>query len=202
MTIAAPIGERQIVGGVSLAAAAAACAVIEKTLHPDRTDRSSDAIQIRWPNDLLIGGRKVGGVLGEVIWTGDRQTLLLGVGINVNNPIDTDAHALRTPAASLAGFAGQAVDLRRFVDTMSTAVADSIEQFLDDGLTDQARAQIDARLADIGQRVRLEGGPGPVVGVLVGVGPGGSLVIEIDGVHRSFVSGELSCRGLGQTPAD
>jgi len=58
------------------------------------------AVQLKWPNDLLIDGRKVGGVLVEAQWTAARlEALVIGVGLNVRNVPPTDA---RWPAVRLA----------------------------------------------------------------------------------------------------
>lgn len=61
-----------------------------------------DGLQVKWPNDLLIGGRKIGGILCEARWNGDRLTwIAIGVGINVTNSLP---EALRSSAAALAEF--------------------------------------------------------------------------------------------------
>ncbi|MBZ0171271.1 MAG: hypothetical protein K8E66_02725, partial [Phycisphaerales bacterium] len=86
------------------------------------------------------------------------------------------------------------------VRRLSAALTGEIGRYIDEGLTDEIRSRIDARLADRGERVRLAGGSEPIEGVLVGVGPDGALVLEIGGERRSFVSGEMSCRGLGDGP--
>lgn len=57
-------------------------------------------LQLKWPNDLLVSGRKVGGVLCETQWNGAvPSALVIGIGINVCNAAPDDA---RWPAASLA----------------------------------------------------------------------------------------------------
>lgn len=59
-------------------------------------------VQVKWPNDLLIDGRKVGGILCEARWSGDRLAwIAIGVGINVANVLPD---ALRGSAAALGEF--------------------------------------------------------------------------------------------------
>lgn len=62
----------------------------------DRLTRS-EPIDLKWPNDLLLRGRKLGGVLIEARWVGDRLGwVVVGLGINVTNPVpDAAAIALR-----------------------------------------------------------------------------------------------------------
>jgi biotin-(acetyl-CoA carboxylase) ligase len=51
-------------------------------------------IEIKWPNDLMLGGRKLGGILCEAHWQGDTAAwVAVGVGINLQNPIPPDLGA-------------------------------------------------------------------------------------------------------------
>jgi BirA family biotin operon repressor/biotin-[acetyl-CoA-carboxylase] ligase len=57
-------------------------------------------VALKWPNDLMVGERKVGGILGEARWQGDSLAwIAVGVGINVRNPLPA---AVRTPPGQLA----------------------------------------------------------------------------------------------------
>lgn len=52
--------------------------------------------RVKWPNDVLVDGRKIAGILGESRIIGDRiDYLALGLGMNVNNPTSPDAAALK-----------------------------------------------------------------------------------------------------------
>ncbi|HEX4602294.1 MAG TPA: biotin--[acetyl-CoA-carboxylase] ligase, partial [Gemmatimonadales bacterium] len=56
--------------------------------------------RLKWPNDVLLGDRKLAGILGEARWQGGRlEWLALGVGVNVGNPIPPD---VRRRAVALA----------------------------------------------------------------------------------------------------
>jgi BirA family biotin operon repressor/biotin-[acetyl-CoA-carboxylase] ligase len=57
-------------------------------------------VAIKWPNDLMVGDRKVGGILCEARWQGESLTwVVAGVGINVANPIPNDLAAIATALA-------------------------------------------------------------------------------------------------------
>jgi BirA family biotin operon repressor/biotin-[acetyl-CoA-carboxylase] ligase len=57
-------------------------------------------LELKLPNDLLLGGRKVGGILCEARWEGSRLvSFIVGVGINVRNPIPPDLIAVATTLA-------------------------------------------------------------------------------------------------------
>lgn len=150
---------------------------------------------IRWPNDLLLERRKVGGMLGEGVRIGPGATFLLGIGVNVNNEPPGDPN-LRTPATSVAAVLGRPVDLDRFVDRLSARVAREVRSCFEHGLAGATRASLESRLLDRGRRVRLIGAGAPVEGVLLGIDASGELLLEVEGDCRRFVSGELSCRGV------
>lgn len=67
----------------------------------------SDAIKLKWPNDLLHNGRKLGGLLCERLEKAD----LVGLGLNVNVDSTSLPADLRDRAASLRQIAGRALDL-------------------------------------------------------------------------------------------
>src|SRR5215216_2280329 len=58
--------------------------------------------QIKWPNDVLLNGRKVAGILVESVWSGETvDCLVIGVGVNVLQGAVPDPRLLRFPATSL-----------------------------------------------------------------------------------------------------
>jgi biotin-(acetyl-CoA carboxylase) ligase len=77
---------------MSLRAGLATAAVIE-------TLPGVPPVRIKWPNDLMMGTRKVGGILCEARWRGDLPAwIVVGVGLNVSNPLPPE---LRASATSL-----------------------------------------------------------------------------------------------------
>ncbi|NBB77363.1 MAG: biotin--[acetyl-CoA-carboxylase] ligase, partial [Bacteroidetes bacterium] len=62
---------------LSLASAYAAARALE--MHLER------AVSLKWPNDLMVGGKKIGGLLTESVFSGEKpDRLLIGIGLNVN----------------------------------------------------------------------------------------------------------------------
>ncbi len=177
-------------GAVTLAAAEAACCVIDETIGDSLV--GGLRAEIRWPNDLLLAGRKCGGLLGETVGTDAGRVLLLGIGINVNNHV---AGPVRTPAVSLGEIAGCEVDLPRFVDRLSAALIGALLAWDRDGFAPEVRERVVQRLWGVGASVELHGAGRPVAGVLVGIDARGGLIVDVDGRRRTYVSGEVSCRG-------
>ena len=188
LSIAGALPHASNIPARSLAAAVAAAETAERALDGARS------VRIRWPNDLLIGGNKLGGLLGESITIAGRPALILGVGINVNNATDTGETPFRTPPTSLSAEAGRAIDLPRFRDALIAALTDAWRTFDRLGLDAHTRDRLNARLADRGEIVRLTAGPRAHEGTLLGVDDDGALRLEIEGEPRRFASGELSCR--------
>ena len=69
------------------------------------------AAEIKWPNDVLLGGRKVAGVLVETVWRGsDLTALVVGMGVNVTADSVPPAAELRYPATAVEVEMGEEVD--------------------------------------------------------------------------------------------
>lgn len=73
---------------------------------------------VKWVNDVLLGGRKVAGVLTETMWSerGGEEFVLIGIGLNVNNT--SFAPELRNTAAAMGEFAGHPLDLTEVAATL------------------------------------------------------------------------------------
>lgn len=203
LTLVWPVECVGAAGLAGLLAAEAAAGVIDMAC--EEAAPPQNRVQIRWPNDLLIGGAKVGGLLGETVAGRDGVdggvTLLLGIGINVNNPIGVRVEPLRTPAVSVAEVLGRAVDLERFTEDLIGAVVGSLGLLRGDGLTTEQIDRLNCRLAYQGERVQFSGSGDDIAGVLRGIdGTGRILIEQIDGDTgggiSAHASGELSCRPL------
>lgn len=65
--------------------------------------------RIKWPNDILLNGKKTAGILVETVWSGDEaDSLVIGIGINVSKESVPPAEMLRFPATSLEDELGKA----------------------------------------------------------------------------------------------
>lgn len=157
-------------------------------------------IGLKWPNDLWIGERKVGGILTEArSEAGGCARLVVGVGLNVAMPraagrtIDQPwtrlADHLPTPMARSA-LAGGALD----------AVLGALAGFERDGFEPYAARWADYdRLA--GRTVSVGGDAQPIVGRALGIAPDGGLRVAIDGRCRTVYAGDVRVRPTGSDPA-
>lgn len=84
---------------------------------------------IKWPNDLLLHGRKIGGILVESEWSGSESSkTIVGVGLNVNDDNDHLDHV--EGAASLSAFTGTVVARGELLATVLQALEDAYDAFL------------------------------------------------------------------------
>ncbi len=117
-------------------------------------------VQVRWPNDLMIEGRKVGGVLCEKVG----EALLVGVGVNLNQA-PGELAAVDQPATSVLAATGRETPRG---DALAAIVRELLAGWTDSptALTSGEIAELSARSALSGRRLRVDG----VVG-----GPSGSV---------------------------
>ena len=125
-----------------------------------------DAV-LKWPNDVLVDGRKVCGVLAEVPAPG---SAVLGIGLNVSTHLDELPH----PQATSLALVGAATTDR---DTVLRSVLRSLRRVLEDPVT--SRADYAALCDTVGRTVRLELPDGrSVQGTADGVDDGGRLLLD------------------------
>lgn len=153
--------------------------------------------QIKWPNDVLLNGQKICGVLPEAHWIGERlQALILGIGINVAAKSVPDETALNFPATSLEQQIGHSVNAAELLRAVLERLL-----FWKTRLAETEFIQAwESRLAYRDQHVRLEGGEGhDVEAELVGLTGDGALRLRLSSGERVFQVGEVHLRPLARS---
>lgn len=90
--------------------------------------------QIKWPNDVLINGKKIAGILSETVMQGNKfKGLVLGIGVNLNSSIEKLAMIKDKDAASLNIEIGRTIDKSVFMEKLVTVFFANYEKFLEDG---------------------------------------------------------------------
>ena len=100
-----------------IVALATAVAVIDAI---EEIGLAGQSIGIRWPNDLEVGGRKLGGILPERIETAHRHRLVIGVGLNVLTSLAKAPDEVRRMATALAALQPRAFDEETLPRLMAT----------------------------------------------------------------------------------
>ncbi|MBI3158559.1 MAG: biotin--[acetyl-CoA-carboxylase] ligase [Chloroflexi bacterium] len=150
------------------------------------------ATQIKWPNDVLLGGRKACGVLAEAHWLGSQlQALVLGIGINLARSSVPPEEFLSLPATCVEAETGYVVEPA----ALARAVVQSLLAWRPKLSEQEFIAAWEERLAYRGERVTLSAGPETLTGCLLGMEPDGRLRLEIaSGKIRRVEAGEIRLR--------
>jgi BirA family transcriptional regulator, biotin operon repressor / biotin---[acetyl-CoA-carboxylase] ligase len=146
---------------------------------------------IKWPNDVLLDGRKVAGILTETATRGDRmEVVVIGVGINVN--IASFPPELSPIATSLRIARGAPLDKAQVLSRVLTSLEAWIDRFVAEGAAVIAQAAWKERSHLLGTRVRVSEGGRVVEGTATDLDDEGALWLEADGGRRLRVlSGEV-----------
>jgi BirA family biotin operon repressor/biotin-[acetyl-CoA-carboxylase] ligase len=150
-------------------------------------------VELKWPNDLVHGQRKLGGILIEL--SGDAlgpSLVVVGVGVNVRLP-GAMRGDIAQPVTDLAALAG-AIDRNLLLARIATEIAQALEQYGRSGFA-PFRAEWQRRHALQRQPVDVLLPDGSVAhGNIAGVDADGALLLERGGRRSRFVSGEVSLR--------
>lgn len=152
--------------------------------------------QIKWPNDIVIGGRKVCGMLTEMSSEMERiQYVIIGIGINVG--IREFPEELRETATSLALCSDVPVERARLIDAVMRAWEHWYEVFLQTMDLELIRDTYNERLVNRGREVKVLAPRDSYTGVSHGINAAGELIVELpDKELRHVMSGEVSVRGI------
>jgi BirA family biotin operon repressor/biotin-[acetyl-CoA-carboxylase] ligase len=173
-----------LLAGVALVAAVHRVAAVEAVL--------------KWPNDLLVGGAKCGGILAEAVPTADGSApaVVLGIGLNVTlRPHELAGNPTGQPATSLQLAGAAATDRDPLVRALLRAVAGWYDRWRLAGGDADGCGLRDAYLrscATIGQDVRvlLPGGD-ELAGTAGAIDADGRLLVHTDGGDRVVAAGDL-----------
>ena len=149
--------------------------------------------RLKWPNDLLLGRAKVGGVLIEAAFLGERLDFVVaGIGLNVLQG-DGELPATGYPATSVHLATGRRLDRAALAAALLDELAATYRVWLD--VPGAVFARWRSGLDTLGRRVALEVPEGRLVGRALDVEPNGALLLERDdGRLERLVSAEVSAR--------
>lgn len=89
--------------------------------------------QIKWPNDVLLNGKKVCGILAETVIRGGKlKGIVLGIGVNLNTSLES-VDEIDRPATSVNLELGQSVNKQEFMDNLIKKFFENYDEFLEKG---------------------------------------------------------------------
>ncbi len=136
------------------------------------------AVRFKWPNDLMLDGRKLGGILVEAV----AGAAAVGIGINLASAPD----GMETPATHLAG----RVAPEALLDDIRAAFDAWYQSWRDDGFAKLREAWLEHAIG-LGERIQARLARETVEGVFQGLDGDGGLLIDCAGRRRVIAAGDV-----------
>ncbi len=157
--------------------------------------------KIKWPNDIVVNGKKICGILTEMTMTPEMneiQYVVMGVGINVNNADPQDfLEEMRDRTTSLSIESGRRIGRALLLDSVLARFEENYETFLATLDLSGLRENYQSRLQGVGGEVRVLDPAGEYTGISQGINERGELlVVRENGEKVQVYAGEVSVRGL------
>ena len=147
--------------------------------------------EVKWPNDVLVDGRKLAGILLEA----QGGPVVCGIGVNVNQGPDGLPAETRLPAASLRTLTGREHDRALLLVDLLARLEARYDAWREDGLT-PLLPELERRDALRGRAITV----GRVSGTANGIAPDGRLRVAAgEGTETLVASGEVSVPDVGRT---
>lgn len=160
------------------------------------TDALADAfalaVDIKWPNDILSGERKLCGILAEIVDTQAGRACIVGIGINLKEGVFPPE--LRETVVSIEALTGYAPDVDILLPALTRALAERYETLQDVGGTERTLADWSARSSYAhGKPVRVTLDVEIIEGMTRGLEPDGALRVETEaGIIKIIRAGDVT----------
>lgn len=146
---------------------------------------------LKWPNDVLVGERKIAGILLELVGDpADVCHVVIGIGINVNMQ---ENDSVTQQWTSIRHETGSHLDRNVLIAQLNRQLDSELQRHAAQGFGAFKEAWEQANLWQ-GKAVSLIAGVQTIDGIVMGVDDQGGLRLSVDGVEKSFSGGELSLR--------
>ncbi len=158
-------------------------------------------VGLKWPNDVLINGRKAAGILTEMDSAQDRvRSVIAGIGVNVNGRTAALPLELRDKATSLRDAVGHPVDRVDVAHRLLSRLEARYDEFVRQGFA-ALRGPWDALSCLHERRVEIEDGARRYAGTVAGLADDGRLRLRTDAGEEVFVvAGDVTVVGGYQRP--
>jgi BirA family transcriptional regulator, biotin operon repressor / biotin---[acetyl-CoA-carboxylase] ligase len=177
------VGRAAIASQVSFPAALAVHEAVSSLLPKGRAD-----LAIKWPNDVLLGGAKLAGILAETLRQ-DQGAVTLAIGFGINVALAPEGTPYPVTTLRQHGANASPMDVHK-------ALSAKVEKWLavwDKGRGfDKVRREWLAHASGLGHRFAATSGRAELSGLFVGLGDDGAMILELaDGSRRAVHSGEV-----------
>ena len=145
--------------------------------------------QLKWPNDILINNKKVGGILCESKLSGNSiNTLVIGIGLNINEDIDGFPDQLKSTSTTLFSASGK----QNKLEIVLAKLLNNFEKriYLIDSI-DQQFIEWENRCGHLNSKITFHHNEKIIKGIFKGLSNNGEAIVLVDDQERIFNSGEL-----------
>ena len=159
------------------------------------TQITGEPAPIKWPNDIVIDGRKVCGILTEMSAQFDYVNhIVVGIGINVN--IESFPEEIAETATSLRIETGKQISRAELIEAVWEQFETVYEVYLQTQDLRNLVKEYDARLINMHRNVKVLDPKEPFEGRAMGITPRGELMVDTWESRKLVSSGEVSVRGI------
>ena len=152
-------------------------------------------IGIKWPNDLVVNGRKLSGILTEMVSKGmEVDYIIVGVGVNLTTmdfPED-----IKDTATSLLKEGIVDIDKMKILKAFSNYFEKYFEQYSKTGDFSLLKEDYEEYLVNCGREVRVMGSAEEIRGIATGINNDGELLLNVGDNTITIRAGEVSVRGI------
>lgn len=150
---------------------------------------------IKWPNDIVMNGKKVCGILTEMSAQFDYiNHIVIGIGINVHN--EEFPEEIAQTASSLYLESGQHIHRASLIESFLEEFEDVYAEFLKTEDMEGLQKEYDTMLVNRGRQVRVLDPKEPFEGKAMGITKKGELIVDTWESRKLVSSGEVSVRGI------
>ena len=153
-----------------------------------------EQVVLKWPNDVLLGQKKLAGILAEARGDGVIGGLALGLGLNVNQEESDFPAALRETATSLRRSSGRFWDRQKVLKALLLRCEAEYDDLQENGPEDLLRRFEEHGAFRRGSPLEVDSGSGVSEGRFAGLGDFGELLLDTGGANPvAFHFGEVHC---------
>ena len=154
---------------------------------------------IKWPNDIVLNKRKICGILTELhIMPGSEEYfVVIGCGINVNQPSDLFAEEIRDMAGSVFSETGKELDRSKLIALCMKYFEENYARYVERCDLSLLKDEYEKRLLNRDSKVKILDPKGEYEAVALGINKEGALLIKNENDDsEEIIAGEVSVRGL------
>ena len=150
------------------------------------TSAAASNIEIRWPNDVYVNGRKIAGILIEAP---NLRHIIIGIGINTNNSATEAPEEIRDRIVTLSDVLGHEINQKILIYHLCREIMDMLSCF-PSHLTELIE-NAEANLHQVGKMVNITHENERIIGKCLGLNPDGSLRVLTETGEKAVVSGVM-----------